>query len=77
MSLRAKSSLSVGRLKPVEQPRRHRCQCGQSVPVVQVTAYEFTWRCVCGQGRNVSWSHENDPPVFRAEAAEQVALFES
>lgn len=50
------------------QSSLHKCECGQRVPVLPLTAYEFTWACACGESRLISWAHKDPPPEFHAPA---------
>jgi uncharacterized paraquat-inducible protein A len=48
----------------VTQPETFTCDdCGQTVLVQQVTAYEFAAPCRCR--RWISWAHKSPPPAFK------------
>ena len=54
----------------------HRCVCGREVPGMPTeSAYEFTWRCVCGSTGVISFAHAHPPPVYRDRPAAQGELF--
>ena len=61
-------------LKAPTQSLAYRCDCGASVAVSPVTAYEFSWRCACGRAGVISWFHGSAPPVFHPE---ELPLFTS
>lgn len=52
------------------QPQTERCdRCGRYMPVVQISPWEFTYRCQppCTSKGVISFSHANEPPVFQGQ----------
>ena len=65
----------AGIVKAIQLPEERCDFCGALVPVIALTAYEFTARCPCGSAIQFAWARVNPPPQWSGQSLGQLELF--